>query len=220
MSSVRRRNRQSEAIAPVFEHYRRWAGETVFCLASGPSMTPEDALAVRGKGRVITVNDTWQLAPWADVHYSSDHDWWDHSLPRMRAECLGEFWTGYPFNDWARPLDVNQCPYDKQARGIITKPGRIAWGGNSGYCAIGLAVQFGAVRIVLLGYDQQDPHGKGHWHGQHPDAIRKDFNWPMWHQRFAEAAADLQRLGIDVINCSRESALTCWRRESLEELLC
>jgi len=205
---------------PMFRQYHRWAGQTFFCLASGPSMTTADALAVQGKGRVITVNNTWQLAPWADIHYSSDHDWWDHNLPEMRGRCEGEFWTGYPFPDWKRPKDVHMCPYEKRARGIITTPGHIAWGGNSGYCAIGLAVQFGAARIVLLGYDQQDPEGKGHWHGQHPDTIRKGFNWPMWHERFAEAADDLKRLGIEVINCSRETALTSFRRARLEDVLC
>jgi hypothetical protein len=203
-----------------FPQFNRWLGQTVFCLASGPSMTLHDANMINSAGRVITVNSTWALAPWADVHYSSDHDWWDHSLPEMRKNCEGEFWTGYPLQDWCRPLDVNVCPYVKQARGIITSPGQIAWGGNSGYCAIGLAVQFGASRIVLLGYDQQDKSGKGHWHGQHPERIRKDFNWPMWRERFSEAAIDLQRLGVEVVNCTRDSALDCFVKKPLEEMLC
>lgn len=47
-----------------------------FCLASGPSMCREDAEAVRGHGRVIAVNNTIELAPFADIHYSCDAAWW------------------------------------------------------------------------------------------------------------------------------------------------
>lgn len=193
-----------------------WCGMTVVCMASGPSMTQADADYCRGKANVITVNSTWRLAPWADVHYSSDDDWWWHELPAMRDRCTGEFWTGH--RQGVAP-DVKVCPYDKRARGLSRVKGSIAWGGNSGYCAIGLAVQFGAKRIMLLGYDQQDD-GRGHWHGDHPDAIRKDFNWPMWHQRFAEMAKDAVRMGIDIVNCSRETALTCFPRARLEDVLC
>jgi len=202
----------------MFAEFGRWAGETVFCLASGPSMRPEDASAVRGQGRVITVNSTFRLAPWADVHYSSDHDWWHLHLPEMRAACKGEFWSGYPFGHIAD--DVRICPYDKKARGILRTPGRIAWGGNSGYCALGLAYQFGASRIVLLGYDMKDPAGKGHWHGHHDASIKKDFNFDMWKMRFYDAARDFKGLGIEVINCTPVTDLTCFPRKKLEEILC
>ena len=99
-------------------------------------------------------------------------------------------------------------------------PGVITWGGNSGFCALGLAFQFGASRIVLLGYDQCDPTGTGHWHGQHDDSIRKAFNWPLWRQHFTAAARDFRHLGVDVVNCSRVTALDCFRRASLQEALC
>lgn len=194
-----------------------WTGQTVVILASGPSMTRSDADYCKGKARVITVNTTWKLAPWADVHYSSDHDWWALHLEEMRQQCSGAFWTGYPFGHIAD--DVSVCPYDKAMRGLSKIPGRIAWGGNSGYCAIGLAHQFGAKKIVLLGYDQKD-NGQGHWHGHHPDSIRKGFNWPMWHKRFAELSADARRVGLEIINCSRDSALKCFPRKTLEEVIC
>src|SRR5690349_14752114 len=33
----------------------RWAGETVVCLATGPSLTAEDVASCRGKARVIAI---------------------------------------------------------------------------------------------------------------------------------------------------------------------
>lgn len=195
--------------------WRRWAGETVVCLAAGPSMTRADADYVRGRARVITVNSSWRLAPWADAHYSNDHDWFEAELPQMTGVCTGEFWCGHP--TW-RHEAVRSIPFDKRARGIVRIPGRIAWGGNSGYGALGLAYQFGAGRIVLLGYDQSDAAG-AHWHGEHPEAIRKGFNFPMWAERFAEAARDFRRLRVDVLNCSRATTLTCFPCARLEAVL-
>lgn len=185
------------------------------CIASGPSLVAEDVEACRGRARVITVNSSWQLAPWADVHYSSDPPWWAHHLAHgMRAACSGEFWTGDPVY---RPPGMRGVRYSKPMRGISHQPGVIAWGGNSGYCALGLAVQFGAARILLLGYDMQ---GDTHWHGDHPGEIRRAFAFGMWRQRFDEAARDLRRSGIPVTNCTRETALRCFRRATIQEALC
>lgn len=179
-------------------------------------MNIDDALYIRGKGKVITVNTTFRLAPWADAHYSSDHDWWAANLPEMRLNCLGELWTGYATATIAD--DVKVCPYVKSGRGILKKAGQIAWGGNSGYCAMGLAYQFGAKRIILIGFDMSDPNGKEHWHGSHDNKIKKPFNFPMWSQRFKEAAIDFEKLGVEVINCSRHTALRCFKRAKLEEV--
>lgn len=178
-------------------------------------MTQADADLLKGR-TVITVNTTWKLAPWAAIHYSSDHDWWECNVQAMRRECAGEFWTGHPTYD---EPDVKRCAYDKQGRGLSKTPGVINWGGNSGYCAIGLAHQFGAKRIILLGFDQGETKGFGHWHPDHPAKIAKAFNWPMWKVRFDEMAADAKASGIEIINCSRVTALRCFPQMRLEAAL-
>lgn len=178
-------------------------------------MSAADAEYVRGKARVITVNGTWRLAPWADAHYSNDHDWFEAELPEMQKACTGEFWCGHPA--WRHPA-VRSMPFDKRARGILRVPGRLAWGGNSGYAALGLAYQFGASRIVMVGYDQSDANG-AHWHGEHPEAIRKGFNFTMWHERYGEAARDFARMRVQVINCSRATTLLCFPLAGLESVL-
>jgi len=198
------------------KYWHRWDGETVVCMASGPSMSKEDADYCRGKARVITVNTTYRLAPWANVHYSSDHDWWKFNLPEMRSMCHGEFWTGH--HEFIA-TDMIHCPYQKQIDGISNKPGVISWGGNSGFCAMGLAVQFGASKIILLGYDMVDGKDKGHWHDDHDESIRKEFNFPMWLKHFLFAYNDFKKIGVEVINCSRESALTKYRTAKLEEVI-
>lgn len=198
------------------KYWKRWKGETVVCMASGPSITNEDVEYCRGKARVVTVNTTYRLAPWADVHYSSDHDWWAVHLPEMKNICRGEFWTGHKEHIDDR---INHCPYHKPIKGISNKPGIISWGGNSGFCAVGLAHQFGAKKIILLGYDMNDNKGLAHWHGTHEDPLRKDFNFPKWIYHFTQAYHDFKRLGVQVINCSRETSLPLYKRCDLKDVL-
>lgn len=197
----------------MFPEFGRWAGETVAVIGSGPSACAEDVDACRGRVRVITVNESWRLAPWADVHYSSDHDWWALRLPEMRETCTGELWTGHPERI---ADDVRNCPYDKRKRGLSRTTGVIAWGGNSGYCAVGLAHQFGAARVLLIGFDMQGEH----WHPEHPEPVRKPSNFPMWIERFWELSADARAAGLEILNCSRSSALLCFTRRTIKEALC
>src|SRR3546814_16900792 len=71
---------------------KRWDGMTVACIASGPSLTAEDCESIRTAGLpAIVTNNTWQLAPWADVLYAGDYQWWK----RYGEECTfaGSRWT-------------------------------------------------------------------------------------------------------------------------------
>jgi hypothetical protein len=200
-----------------FKSWRRWAGETVVCMASGPSMCAEDAEYVRGKARAITVNTTFRLAPWADVHYSSDDDWWRLYIGEMAESCTGEFWSGHPVYEHHL---IQRCPYDRKLPGISNTPGVIGWGGNSGFCALGLAHQFGAARIVLLGYDQRWNGSQGHWHGSHPEELqnrRPGFaRWAAWYE---QAAKDFDALGVQIVNASRATTLTGFERANLRDVL-
>ena len=58
---------------------RRWPGSTIVCIASGPSLTLGDVEACAGSA-VLTVNDGYRFAPWADVLFSADVKWW-HRTP-------------------------------------------------------------------------------------------------------------------------------------------
>jgi hypothetical protein len=77
-------------------------GETVFVVASGPSLTPEVADSLRGH-RVITVNGSAYLTPWADVLFFTDSGWFETG----RAEPM----RGKPGDDeWPRRRFVEEWP--------------------------------------------------------------------------------------------------------------
>jgi len=194
----------------------RWSGQTVICIASGPSLTAADVEAVRGRGRVIVVNASFRLAPWADALYAADETFWQHYLPEINATPFsGERWTCSSRAGRALGLRyVKALP----GSGWSLLPNTITTGGNSGYQAVHLAALWGAGRIVLLGYDMQRTGGLEHWHGKHEGNLRNGRNFDFWRRRFVPLARDLKARRVQVVNCTRETALDAFPRAALESI--
>jgi len=192
-----------------------WAGRTVFILASGPSLTQEQCDAVRGKGKVIAINTTFRLAPWADVLYGCDGRWWDEYHSEAKATS-SELWTQEASAAKKHGLKFAQS---RKAPGLGKQFGVIHQGANSGYQAINLAYQAGVKRIVLLGFDMKRVGGKSHHHGDHPRHLNSSLPFAMWIREFAQLAKDLEAAGVETINCTPGSALKCFRAETLEAVL-
>lgn len=103
--------------------------------------------------------------------------------------------------------------------GLCTEPHTINHGLNSGYQAINLAYHTGAKRIILLGYDMQHTGGKSHWHGDHPKSLSNAQGIHNWRHRFIALAGDLKRMGVQVYNCSTDTALKCFERADVRDVL-
>lgn len=192
-----------------------WAGATAFVLASGPSLTQAQCDAVRGRGKVIAINTTFRLAPWADVLYGCDGRWWDEYYAEA-SKTRAELWTQDAAGAKKHGLKLVQS---RKSPGLGKAFGVIHQGANSGYQAINLAYQAGAKKIVLLGFDMKRSHGKSHHHGDHPRHLNSSLPFAMWIKAFAPMAKDLADAGVDVINCTPGSALKCFRAEPLEAVL-
>lgn len=173
-------------------------------LASGPSMSAEVAEQVRGL-RVIVVNDTVRLAPWAAMLYAADVEWW-----QLRSESLASF-KGLRVSV-AKHRGVHQL-VNTGDTGFDPDPRNIRTGGNSGYQAVHIAAQAGADRILLCGFDM---HG-GHWHAnyQHPLRETGPDTYLRWVERFATLKTPAR-----IINCTPGSALRCFEAMTLEDALC
>lgn len=99
--------------------------------------------------------------------------------------------------------------------------GTVGSGGNSGFQALNLAVQFGAKRILLIGFDMTDRNGL-HWYGRNTwnganNPTESSFR--RWVVTFANAAPVLADLGVEVVNTSQLSFLRCFPRRSIEDML-
>lgn len=193
---------------------RLFPGETVCCLGSGPSLTLADVEAVRGRVRVIAINTSYQLAPWADCLYAADKKWidWHDGVPsftgpKYSIESLDQ--TTRP--DW-------QVLRNTGFTGLELDPTGLRTGYNSGYQAINLAVHFGAARILLIGYDlSPSPEGRTHWHGDHPDHQPSPYGAML--EAFPSLVSPLKDAGVTVVNCSRRTALGCFPSVALEDEL-
>lgn len=189
-------------------------GETIVCLASGPSLTPADVDYCCGRARVIAIKDTIRLAPWADVLYACDARWWKHYGPTLAYDGP-KYALEAAAEPWAQVLRVTGYT------GLETDPSGLRTGKNSGFQAINLAAHLGARRIVLLGYDMVAAvNGAVHWFGAHPWPTR---SWPELASHFlplfASLVEPLQALGIQILNATRRTDLDCFDRVSLEEAL-
>jgi hypothetical protein len=192
-----------------------FVGRPVVLLASGPSLTADDVDYCRGRAGVVAINDNHRLAPWADVLYACDGQWWRHyeGVP----EFGGQKWTQDA--DAASRYGLNYIQ-GYHRNGLSLDRGAIHYGGNSGFQALNLAVHMGARRIILLGFDMQlGADGKRHWFGNHPGKLNLQSTYEGWRDFFAKAVPDLARLGVEVINATRETALTCFPREPLRQAL-
>lgn len=188
---------------------RDWDGETVVCVASGPSLSREDIQYIKGKARVIAINDNYRLADFADILYGCDLKWWNWQ------EGVQEF-TGLKMSQSVEACKKYDLRYieGRNGGGLSTDPAFIHTGSNSGFQAINIAFLKGASKIILIGYDMQKTKGESHWFGDHPDKIQSNYeSWLPVFELIKEQGL------VEIINCSRETALTAFPRQPLRETL-
>lgn len=192
-----------------------WPGGTVVCMASGPSLTQDDADYCRGKADgVIVCNTTYQRAPWADVLIASDLRWWNWH--KGAKDFPGLKYATSQHIKWAGV----QILKNTGPKGLELDPTGLRHGINTGYRAINLAVHFGAARILLLGYDMkrgEDEKRLEHWHGDHPIPSRS--HYPTFIKYFASLVEPLKEIGVEIVNCTPGSALECFPKADLRDVL-
>lgn len=185
----------------------RWKGRTVVCIASGPSLTPDDCELVHRAGHPsIVTNTTFRLCPWADVLFAFDIQWWRLYRSEVEANFCGKRVT---------------CSSHGRSVGVFSMENvpQFTHFGNSGTAAISLALLGGAARIVLLGYDCQASQGRTHWHGDHPKELSNAASLHTWPAKFLLLAQFAKRKNVPVLNASRETALNCFPKVRLEDAL-
>lgn len=185
-----------------------WLGQRVVCMASGPSLCEEDVNLVRSSGlRTIVTNTTYQIAPWADVLYAMDTSWWSVNEKAVKS------FAGLKL----APSTAAQ----RHGATIINGTGLVKGAGNSGSGAIILAAYMGASEILLLGYDcKKSSDGRVHWHGDHPKGLTNGTSLQRWPVQMERAKHEAMRTAKRIVNCSRDTALTCFERAKLEDALC
>lgn len=199
---------------------RAWVGETVAILGSGPSMSREVAETVRGRCKVIALNDQAipkvidgktipAMAPWADVLFAADAMWL-----RLHAQQVAAFGGIKVSRCWRADVDGVRYLLSSGQEGVDSRPTHLS-GMNSGQMAMNLAYHFGAKRILLCGFDCKG----GRWFGNHPRPLSNTHHYKQWLGKFDGMAKAYKKLGVDVINCTPGSALKVFPFADLSKAL-
>lgn len=187
----------------------RWAAKRVFVLASGPSLTVADVEAVRTYAlkndcRVAVTNTTFRLATWADLLFFFDQAWWRVHFEEVLATFPGALVT---------------MAESKHPRVLSMRGQRFADYRNSGGAAISFAMYAGATDIVLLGLDGKPADdGRRHWHVQ-DRRLGNAVSLPKFVKNFPVLANDARARGVTIRNATRDTALTCFQKVVLEDIL-
>lgn len=198
--------------------YVSWKGADVAILASGPSLSEEQAEAVRvwriaapKLRKVIAINTTFRRAPWADMLYACDGAWWNVYHAEAAREFAGERWTQDV--EAAKKYGLRLMK-SRRAPGLCREPGIVNQLEASGFQAIGIAWQAEAARVYLLGFDNSGCH----WHGPHPGSLNRQNIFKRWAQNAETLAADCKAAGFPVVNCTPKSALKCFQNAAWAEV--
>lgn len=183
--------------------------------------------------KFITINDSWRILPsWLKaVNYFCDASWWSMQMQKNPRSLdghtsfhdliyRGNWITGSNDPMFTDHPQVNVLNLTGQ-RGLELDRSGLRHGSNSGYQAINLAVNLGAKRIILLGYDMKVTGLRTNWHDEarppahaYSDTIR-DSMLP----HFPSIIEPLNQVGVEVINATPDSELKCFPMMSLKEAL-
>lgn len=231
---------------PIFSVPRIYEGETAVCIASGPSLSDADVAYARsmkaeGKCRIFVCNNNYLKVPEADVLFFCDKTFWVwHCTNPAFQDFKG---TKITLSTEIGEPDINVMQAGLPD-GLSTSASMLSTGGNSGYMTINLAFLYGIKRVILLGYEMQpkefeegDPEVEAmiaagarleknaagryivtHWFGNHKQATK-----PEWFSQvvgnFATMIPALERDGLEVINCSHPTAIQCFPKGNIQEVL-
>lgn len=199
-------------------------GGTAFCMASGPSLTPEICEKVRGR-KTLVVNSSCGLAPWADVLYFTDSSWYEQRRDLV-ANWAGLVVTMSPTAKRELPDKVRRIKGEGDPSFPVrsfSAPGSsvVRQGRSSGHTAVSLLIAMAAKRIVLLGYDMRVVGGREHCHSEYRGS--RTTERAEYATQFVPAFNGWNEAalasGCEILNCTPGSAITEFPFADLDEVL-
>jgi hypothetical protein len=208
---------------------------TIVVAGTGPSITPEQIELVNkarayGKIKVFSSNRAYQIFD-TDLLHGCNYQFWDlwwkddlllEHRPFLKYTTRPELKGKYPGLEYIEERWID---------GLSRDPSYVAAHHGTGPQAVNLAYLFGAKKIILVGWDMkfpgkvsntqykerrrffgEDPNTKNHWPKTDPDGSLGGLIREM-------ETIKPEDYGIEIINCTPGSAMTCFPMADLEETL-
>jgi hypothetical protein len=187
---------------------REWEGETAVIYGGGPSLSRADVDYAKTRFRRIACNDAFLLDPECDVLCWCDARWFLWNKHELRQHT-GKYKIAWRHVPQISGTTIHLLVQEKDARSLSVDPRKVV-ANNTGQGAINLAYLFGAKRILLLGFDMKPVQGQANWHTRHREPSDSARLKSVFAPAIAKTAEMLKAEGVEVINCTRGSALTCF----------
>ena len=187
--------------------------DNCFIIGGGPSINDVNFDLIKDE-YIIAVNEAFRLGTFSNIWYFSDSDIFKNHRKEIDA------WPNRVVSCAGVTKHHKKIEYYERCRQhtICFEPGKLAFpsrGANSGATAINLAIREGFERIILLGYDMQQVNGKYNYHDYYKKAPRPDI-YERFLEVFIKIAAEAT---VEIINATPNSALHCFPKVALEDLL-
>lgn len=191
-------------------------------VASGPSANTQDAQKLRECcDEIIAINDSWRLCRdngtyFNDHIYGTDMKWWKYAIGDIIRDFDGDLWTQRSgWTEEPEGLGI-KCMESSIEPDLCTEPGKIHTGSNSGFAAINLAYHLSAKTIILIGYDMRTDGARRHWFNDRPEVLNVGSNYIDFIRQMG--TINTKKHGIEILNASRRTALTCFPLVDLDDL--
>lgn len=172
---------------------------------------------------VIGINMSFKIGDWIDMVFFGDNNFFFENIdelakfPGLKISCHSQV---EPYK-WVKYLSK-----DEKGRGISDSPKMVCWNNNSGAAAISVAVNAGAKRVYLLGFDMKLASNKmQHWHDLYNKGecldLRRTQKLPFdRHLRcFSAIKQDAKRRGVEIYNVNPDSEIVEFPKVSLKDLM-
>lgn len=192
-----------------WKHTRIFDGRVVHIVGGGPSLRdPENMSRMRSvaqgrtEDRWIVVNNSYKIAPWADLLHFADASWWEWNgadvLKRWREPKLIVTAT----SDLGKASHPRLKRMWRDRNDFSLDPQRLH-GWDSGTQAVNLAFHLGASKIVLWGIDMQPADdGATQWHNEHKERTRVSNYEKRFRPSLAASVRQLKIEGVPVIRAT------------------
>lgn len=178
---------------------KEWEGETCFVIGGGPSVLTQNVSRLEGR-KVIAVNSSYLIAPFAQYVFAGDSRWLYEHRPALE-KFKGRVVTCGSAVIWPGLLTLTK----KLPPGLSDDPRCLTFRYTSLHGAINLGRLLGAAPIVLLGADGRAVGGKTHHHAPH--------KWPQRPDCWKKQREDLRTIRLPkgmIVNASPGSAWDMW----------
>jgi len=227
---------------------KMWEDGECWILGGGPSLShqfniPEDTiqrvlnreespsvyspyLSALHTKHVIAVNAAYLLGDWMDIIFFGDANFYRTNrkqllfYPKLKVTCNSKL------KQYTKAGEIKCVARDNnKPHGLTIRKGHVSWNGNSGAAAINLAVQLGAKKIILLGFDMECTEGMQHWHSHYKPKGQpnmKELRKLPFHRHikcFEHVAKDAKRLGVEILNVSPHSQIKEIKKVQIQDVL-